>query len=155
MNSAALRSVAFLKDLSDDEFLTFAALLQHAEVKNGETIIEEGREVNAVYIVCDGIVHAKRRAQKRNVLLGRLGEGAFFGEMNLFDLGIATATITAAAKTTLAIAPYKALRAFMDSNPATGYKITSALLREVSRRLRFANERLIQSVYWKSGDSGQ
>jgi CRP-like cAMP-binding protein len=151
MDTAKLRSVSFLQDLTDDELQAFSGLLQTVEVKRGEVILEEGGVVHAVYIVCSGMVHAKRKGQKRSVLLGRLGEGTFFGEMNLFDHGIATATIAAAAATTLAVAPYEKVRALLDSNPATGYKITRALLREVSRRLRFANERLIQSVYWKSG----
>jgi CRP-like cAMP-binding protein len=154
MDTTTLRSVAFLKNLSDEELQSFAGLLEFREAKGGETILEEGGGVNAIYIICSGTVHAKRKAQKRSVLLGRLGEGAFFGEMNLFDNGIATATIIAAKKTTLAVAPYPALRGLMESNPATGYKITRALLREVSRRLRFANERLVQSVYWKSGEPG-
>jgi CRP-like cAMP-binding protein len=151
MDTSSLRQACFLKDLSDDEFEQFCAILQPMEARKGEVILEEGGEVSAVYIVCSGTVHARRKALKRNVLLGRLGEGSVFGEMNLFDHGIATATITATTKTELAVAPYAALRALMDAQPATGYKIAKALLKEVSRRLRFANERLVQSVYWKPG----
>lgn len=150
-----LRTVSILRDLSEEELASFRSLLTLQEVKARERVIEEGTPVRHFYLVCDGTVHIRRLAQKREMLLGRLGSGSFFGEINLFDPGVATASIYAMAQTQLAVTSHASLREFMASNPATGYKIVSAFMTELARRFRQANTRLVQSVYWSSAGPGE
>ncbi len=150
-----LRSVSILRSLSDDELASFAALLSTREVPARTRILEEGTVVNALYIICDGVVHVRRLAQKREMLLGRLGVGAFFGEINLFDPGVATASIYAMKPTRLAFVNYESLRAFMEANPAVGYKLVSAMMRETAQRLRQTSARLVNAVYWSSAEASQ
>jgi CRP-like cAMP-binding protein len=57
--------------------------------------------------------------------------------------------------TTVAVIHYDDFRAFMGSNPATGYKIVSAMMTEMSRRLRQTNARLVHSAYWSSSEAAQ
>jgi len=148
MANEILRSVSFLKDLSDTELQLFAALLKTQEFREGEKIVTEGEPVGALYIVCSGTVHVRRLAVKREVLLGRIGACGFFGEINLFDPGMATASIVAVKHVTVASIDYESMRSFMSGNPNTGYKITSSLMREVCSRLRQTNERFVNAVYW-------
>jgi CRP/FNR family transcriptional regulator len=148
MQAELLRSVSFLKDLSEGELLTLSDLITGREVKSGEKIIVEGESVDSLFLITKGTAHVRRRAQIREVLLGRIGVGGFFGEINLFDPSVATATVVAVGATRLAVIPHEALRQFMEANPAAGYKITSSLLGEVSRRLRLTNQRLVNAVYW-------
>lgn len=150
-----LRSVSILRSLDDSELTAFAALLVTRDFPARARILEEGTEVKALYIICDGVVHARRMAQKREMLLNRLGVGAFFGEVNLFDPGVATASIYAMKPTRVALVDYGSLRAFMEANPATGYKIVSAMMRETVRRLRQTNARLVNTVYWSNSDATQ
>lgn len=152
MHFDLLRAVSILRELTDQELAAFASLLEVREVKAGERIIEEGMPVTALYIVCDGVVHARRLAQKRELLLSRLGMGAFFGEINLFDPGVATASIYAMKPTRLAMVDYDRLRGFMSVNPATAYKIVSGMMTEMARRLRQTSSRLVNTVYWSSGE---
>ena len=79
--------------------------------------------------------------------------GAFFGEINLFDPGVATASIYAMKRVSLAVVSYESLRAFLASNPAAGYKIVSAMMTELARRLRQTSSRLINSAYWSSAEA--
>lgn len=150
MDSQFLSSVSFLKGLADEELQAFSELFSLHEIPAGEKILEEGKAVTSFYIVCKGTVHARRTVQKKEVLLGRIGGGGFFGEINLFDPGVATASIYAMDKVKLASAGYDDLRAFMSAYPAAGYKIVSALMSELSRRLRNTNQRFVNSVYWAS-----
>lgn len=150
-----LRSVSILRSLTDPELTAFAALLSVREVPAKTRILEEGTPVNAFYIICDGVVHVRRMAQKREMLLGRLGVGGFFGEINLFDPGLATASIYAMKTTRLALVDYESLRAFLESNPTVGYKLVSAMMRETARRLRQTSARLVNSVYWSSAEATQ
>ena len=53
--------------------------------------------------------------------------------------------------TTLAVCDYDSLRDFMSDNPATGYKLVSAMMSEMSRRLRSTSARFVNSIYWSAG----
>lgn len=153
MDAELLRSVTILRDLTDAELDAFAGILAIREAKSGERVLEEGTVVNHFYIVCEGVVHVRRMAQTREVLLGRLGVGAFFGEINLFDPGTATASIYAMkTPTRLAVTNYENLREFMCSHPATGYKIVSAMMTGVCQRLRQTSARLVNTIYWATGE---
>src|SRR6476620_2261675 len=102
MDVELLRSVSILRKLTDEELQGFCTLLVARDVPAKERIIEEGTPVKNFSIICDGIVHIRRMANKREMLLGRLGPGGFFGEINLFDPGMATASIYAMKPTRLA-----------------------------------------------------
>src|SRR4029434_10668630 len=154
MDYETLRAVRILRDLTDPELEAFANLLTVKEKKSGERILEEGTVVNHFYIVCEGSVHVRLLAQTREMLLGRLGVGAFFGEINLFDPGTATASIYAMkTPTRLAIVDYETLREFLSENPALGYKVVSAMMAEMSQRLRQTSARLVNAVYWSSAEA--
>ena len=153
LDPTQLRAVTFLRDLSDEELTAIADLLVPRKCAIREQIIEEGTEVKALYLICDGVVHIRRLAQKREMLLGRLGVGGFFGEINLFDPGVATASIYAMKPTLLAFVDYESLRTFMGENPATGYKMVSGMMTEMSRRLRTTSARLVNVAYWSSAEA--
>lgn len=148
MDHSSLRAISFLRDLSEDDLAMFASLLTIRECKPGERILEEGVAPDAFYIISDGVVHVRRRANTREMLLARLGPGAFFGEINLFDPGVATASIYAMKLTRLAIISYDRFRSFMEEHPSAGYKIASGLMGEMSRRLRATSARLVNSIFW-------
>jgi CRP-like cAMP-binding protein len=148
MDTSTLHAVRFLRDLTEEELGKFARLMAVKECKPGERILEEGVAPTAFYIIGDGVVHVRRRANTREMLLARLGPGAFFGEINLFDPGVATASIYAMKHTKLGVIEYDHFRAFMDENPRAGYKISSALMGEMARRLRATSARLVNSVFW-------
>jgi CRP/FNR family transcriptional regulator, cyclic AMP receptor protein len=153
MDYEMLRAVTILRDLTENELEAFANLLTIREAKTGDRILEEGTIVNRLSIICDGAVHVRRLAQTREMLLRRLGVGDFFGEINLFDPGTATASIYAMkTPTRLAETDYETLRNFMSANPATGYRIVSAMMTEMSRRLRQTSGKLVNAVYWSGRD---
>jgi CRP-like cAMP-binding protein len=153
MDVELLRTVSILRQLGDEELRAFCDLLMAWEVKAKDRIIEEGTVVKNFYIVAEGIVHIRRLAGKREMLLGRLGPGGFFGEINLFDPGVATASIYAMKPTRLAVVDYESFHKFMSANPATGYKIVSSMMTEMARRLRQTSARLINTAYWSSADA--
>ncbi len=153
MDLDSLRAVIFLRDLTDDELAAFASLLTPRTCPARERVIEEGTPVSALYIICDGVVHVRRLAQKREMLLGRMGVGGFFGEINLFDPGVATASIDAMKTTRLVFVNYDTMREYMSAHPVAGYKIVSAMMTEMSRRLRQTSARLVNMAYWSSADA--
>jgi CRP/FNR family cyclic AMP-dependent transcriptional regulator len=153
MDSSQLRTVAFLRALSDEELAAFANLLTTRTVAPPEQIVVEGSPVNALYLILDGVVHIRRLAQKREMLLGRLGVGGFFGEINLFDPGLATASVYAMKPTQIAFVDYGSLREFMAAHPAAGYKMVSGMMTEMARRLRQTSARLVNVAYWSGAEA--
>jgi len=146
MEIDSLRAIPFLANLSDSELTAFAALLESRDYKDGERILEEGTAPSAFQIVRDGVAHVRRRKPDGSErFLGRLGPGAFFADINLFDPGVATASIYAVGATRVRMIPYVRFRAFMEENPRAGYHIAITMLGEVARRLRVSDERLVNS----------
>ena len=152
MDVELLRNVSILRKLNEEELRAFCELLLLREIKPKERIIEEGTPVKNFSIVMEGVVHIRRMANKREMLLGRLGPGGFFGEINLFDLGVATASIYAMKPTKLAYLDYESFHKFMESNSAVGYKIVSSMMTEMARRLRQTSARLVNTAYWSSAE---
>ncbi len=152
MDIELLRHVSILRKLSEEELRDFCALLSVREVKPRERIIEENTPVKNFSIVTEGVVHIRRMAGRREMLLGRLGPGGFFGEINLFDPGVATASIYAMKPTKLAYLDYESFHKFMEGNCTVGYKIASAMMTEMARRLRQTSARLVNTAYWASAE---
>ena len=143
------RSLSIFKNLGEEEIELVRDLVQTREYKSNELILKEGEPVHSLYVICDGSVHVKRKARDHELLLGRLEKGDFFGEVNLFDQGGATASVTAVQPTRAALVHFKDLRPFMSSNPSIGYKILEAITTELGHRLRETDRRLVLSLYWK------
>ena len=152
MDLELLHSVSILRKLSDEEMRAFCSLLSEREVKPKERIIEEGIPVKNFSIVTEGVVHIRRMASKREMLLGRLGPGGFFGEINLFDPGMATASIYAMKPSKLVYLDYESFHKFMEDHPAVGYKIVTSMMTEMARRLRQTSARLVNTAYWASAE---
>ena len=153
MDIELLRAVSIMRDLNEQELAEVAALFTLRNAKNKEKILQEGEPVSNFYIVCDGVAHVRRLAQKREMLLGTINKGKFFGEINLFDPGVSTATIYAMKDVKLALCDYPTLQAYMSANPATGYKIVTAMMGEMARRLRATSARLANSIYWTANET--
>jgi CRP-like cAMP-binding protein len=149
MDLTLLRSVTLFKDLDDAELTAFLSILQAYDVQTDELILQEGAPVGHLYLVSDGMVQVRRDANGKEILLARLGPGAFFGEVNLFDpAGVATATIYAMKPTRMAVVDYATMLAFMETYPATGYKIVTVITAELAKRLRRTDEKLVSFMSW-------
>jgi CRP-like cAMP-binding protein len=148
VNLELLQQVTFLAGLAPEDIQKFATLLTERTVNRGDRVVTEGEPIDSLSIVCSGTVHVRRTVQDKEVLLGRIEPGGFFGEINLYDPAGATASVYAMGEVTLASIDYGTFRSFMDLNPAVGYKIVSSLMAETARRLRQTDARLVSSVYW-------
>lgn len=153
MDVQHLRAVGLFNHLSEDELKAFLSILVPWEVDAGAQILAEGQIVTHLYLVDDGAVQVRRMAQGREMLLGRLGPGAFFGEVNLFDPGTATASIWAMKPTKMAVVDYASMHNFLNSYPGIGFKIVSVIVVELAKRLRKTNERLVNVVNWSNDDA--
>lgn len=154
MQTDCLHEVSIFKNLSAEELGAMQDLWVQRTIPARQRIVAEGDLMHEFHVVVSGVVHVRRFSQEHEVLLARIGRGGFFGEINLFDEATATASVYAMDEAKIATIQNTALREFMSSHPAIGYKITSALLNEVSRRLRQTDERLVHSMFWSTNRLG-
>jgi len=148
MTTELLRNVSIFKDLSEGELDAMKNLWTFRHVPGRERIVAEGEMMHEFFVVSSGVVHVRRLAKDHEVLLARIVPGGFFGELNLFAEGMATASVYAMEEVRLAVANNGTFRSFMASRPDIGYKIAAILLKEVSSRLRATNDRLVHSMFW-------
>lgn len=88
---------ALFPDFSDDELVAVMSGLQLVAFGPGELVVAEGEPGDSLFLVTSGSVKAWiRNREGRYVLVRRLGEGDFFGEISVLTGSPRTATVVAA-----------------------------------------------------------
>jgi len=94
--AASLERVPIFSDLSREAFLALAAGLTLRRFDRGAAVLREGEEGKSFFVVASGkLAVSKRDEAGEHVVLARLGEGEFFGEMALLSGAPRSATVTA------------------------------------------------------------
>ncbi len=106
--------------------------------KAGETIVKEGEQAVAFFILTKGKVEVTKGAGAKKQVLNSLGAGSLFGEMALLDGGQRDATVTALQECECLVLSRWDFVAELRTNP----HMAVAMLPILSKRLRRANERL-------------
>lgn len=132
-----LRRVPLLAALGDAELEAFAPFLRERRYPRGSMILAQGDPGDALYLIAAGQVKVVLiHEDGREVILSVLGEGAFFGEMALLDQEPRSAHVVAMTDASLLQLRREDFQARLRHGP----DVAIALLRELSRRLRRADE---------------
>ncbi len=106
--------------------------------KQGETIVKEGEQAVAFFVLTKGKVEVSKGAGAKKQKLNTLGPGSVFGEMALLDGEHRDATVSAAEDAECLVLSRWDFVAELRTNP----HMAVAMLPILSKRLRRANERL-------------
>jgi CRP-like cAMP-binding protein len=132
-----LRTVPLFRSLSDGELGGFVPLVRERHCSKGALILSQGDRGEALFLIGRGQVKVTVVAEDgREVILSVLKAGDFFGEMALVDDEPRSAHVVAMEDTTLLQLRREDFRARLRSSP----EVAIALLRELSRRLRRADD---------------
>ena len=140
--------VGFLSSLSESDLQALLAGAKRLPFRKDENILIQGQSNASLFILVEGLLHVVRTAGGKQVFLGRLEPGAFFGELSLFDPGPTTAAVHAAEDGVLIEISRACLDTFVAHHPAAGIELLRRILHDVAHRLRTADERLTESVVW-------
>ncbi len=113
---------------------------------SGQAIIQQWQEQDRFFMIVAGEVEVHHEVDSRKVSLGTLCAGHFFGEMNLFDPGLATASVTAMTPVrTLEISNLQ-FRHFITHRPDLAADFTYQLTETIVKRFRQSNTALMEEI---------
>ena len=137
LDAASLPEIPLFSDLSREAFIDLASRCTLLRPAAGEVIVEEGSIGTSFYVVSGGSVRVVKQRPEGGgeVVLARLGEGSFFGEMALISGARRTASVVAEEDTDV-------------------LEISAALLADLQRRYphvgqvlkKFCRQRLLANV---------
>ena len=134
-----LRKVPFFRDLPPDTLRSFAGLTRERTYPKGSVIVFADDRGDSMFLVAAGQVKVVLIGEDgREVILSVLQEGSFFGEMALLDDEPRSAHVIAMEDATLLVLRREDFQAQLRSSP----EVAISLLRELSRRLRSADEKI-------------
>jgi CRP/FNR family cyclic AMP-dependent transcriptional regulator len=132
-----LRSVPLFAQVPEGDLRALAQLVRERTHPRGSLILTQGDPGEALFLIRSGQVKVSVVAEDgREVILSVLGPGSFFGEMALVDDEPRSAHVIAMEDTSLLQLRREDFRTRLRSSP----ELSIALLRELSRRLRRADD---------------
>lgn len=142
----ALAAVPLFSQLSRKDLSRLGRAVVERKYKKGETIVKEGEQAVAFFIIAKGRVEVTQSTKARTVpkkieKLNELGPGSMFGEMALLDGLPRQATIKSLEDTECLVLSRWDFVAELRTSP----HIAVAMLPILSRRLREADDRLMEA----------
>ena len=137
----------FLKEVSlfdgmDDKILTQVFNLGKVRhFSKGESIIREGDAGGNLHVIIQGSaeVSLKKDKNDRSRYLADLERGSIFGEMSVFDSAPYSATVKAREDCSVHVIKGEDFKKYLKKNPEEAFVIFSALVKQLSSRLRRTN----------------
>lgn len=137
-----LREVSLFEGLGDKDLRKVFSLGMSRECRAGTSIVVEGQKGGKLHILVDGraeVWKSTKGGLGREKRLAKLGQGAVFGEMSVFDRAPYSATVRAAEDCTVYVIDGKTFKEFLRKNPGIAFKFFTTLMTLMANRLRRAN----------------
>jgi CRP-like cAMP-binding protein len=144
-----IRGVPIFKELRDDFLVRLASVMDEVLFETNYTIITEGQEGRAMYIVVSGKVSVHLKGQE----LARLEEGTCFGEMSVFDAEPRSASVTTTEPCKCLVLTQQQLYDAIDETPGIAVNVIRLLsrrIRELNRDLNTKQQQLHRHESWSN-----
>lgn len=131
--------------LGDDELLLIKPFLVEREVPAHTTLLKQGEPNNSVHFIVEGEVAIVRQSEtnkKQSRIITTLHSGDSFGEMELIDIQCCAASVITTSPTKIITLSNSDLYKISLQNLKTYTMLILNLARDISRRLRSADEML-------------
>jgi CRP/FNR family cyclic AMP-dependent transcriptional regulator len=139
VSTTVLKSVPMFGSFPEDQLRALAAMVMRRNAPRGSAIMHAGDPTDSLYIVVSGRLKVMMgEADGKEVILGILGPGEFFGEMGLVDDNPRSATVVAIEPCELLSISKRVFKKCLVEN----VEVALAVLRVVVRRLREADRKI-------------
>lgn len=139
-----LQAMPFFGAISDSSVSLILNLSETQHIKAGDYFFRENDIGDALYLLEEGSVVIFKEANDQEFILRHADRGHCFGELALIDFTARSASVRAESDCTAIRIPSSALHSLYQQNPEQFLIIQMNMAREVSRRLRAADERWFQ-----------
>jgi signal transduction histidine kinase len=129
---ARLRETPLFAGVGDEPLRDLVARGEIVDLEPGETLIRQGDEADALFVVLDGELEVTRQSGDSRIPLAVVGPGSLQGEIAALEGGRRLATVTATRNAEVLRIPVHALRELL----ATGPDVALAVVRTAVLRLR-------------------
>ena len=140
----SLRRIKILAELNDAQLDHLLSYLELQRVSQWSTVVRQGEQGDAMYLVLAGELRARTMAGERETILGTFSAGDFFGDMSLFDHGPRSADVIANVDSTVLRISVTAFDRLTREAPALATPFLRATAKTLSARIRASNKRLNQ-----------
>jgi CRP/FNR family cyclic AMP-dependent transcriptional regulator len=139
-----LAQIPIFGGLSESVLAKIVATARVLRVPAGHRVITEGELTVGVFVVCEGELEiCKRGRNGAEFCLAVLQRGACVGEMSLIDIQARSATVRALGAATLFVLDQAAIAQLYSTNLEVYTLLMLNIAREISRRLRLADQALV------------
>lgn len=128
--------------LSEDALRAFAEQAEVRSVHEGELVFREDEPARNLFVLAEGALDVVKRRGDGEVHLWKIRPGESFGEMSFIDMQPRSASVRASAASTIWGWSYATFRERYEKEPKTYLLIVMNVARELSRRLRRADDLL-------------
>lgn len=145
-----LKSVSIFSDLDDNELTRIAERCHEKEFGADEVIFVEHTEGDEMYLIIEGEVSIQLELANEDDMMPliTLKGGDIFGELSVVDESPRSATARSLIETKLLVLSKKDFDNLMESDHELGYKVMKKIAKLVSRRVRHANQKILDNVSW-------
>ncbi|MGQ9617462.1 MAG: Crp/Fnr family transcriptional regulator [Candidatus Aminicenantia bacterium] len=143
MREDFLSTISLFRELNREEITEILHIGRVRELKKDTVIFEEGDKSDSLYIIYEGKVRiSKMIPNAGEEALAILEEGNYFGEMSLIEDSFRSAWAIAHSDVVLLEISLQDFRELMDKNKDLSIKVLKSFVKELSNKLREANEKI-------------
>lgn len=142
----ALELVEIFAALTADERRSLAAKLQQKHYEQGDTLVEPGTVLNALFMIGGGVLSLTHVSSEGEIEMMRLGPGDHFGEIGLLTGAAATAQISALAPSVVYELAKDVLAPVLEARPPVAQELCRALARRQAAGQLIASPEIDKSV---------
>src|SRR6056297_2200425 len=148
-----IKEIELFQGLTDKEFLTLSESLKEATFKPNELLFEENGERKDLFLIYEGEVKLfKKNIYQEEKYLSYFNKGDFLGEGS-WSSDSKHSTSARATETTKVLSLGKE---YFAQNGTTALKILSNISQVISRRMRHANNRMVNvAAQYEAGETRQ
>ncbi len=139
-----LQAMPFFGAIKESSVALLLELSETLSVQAGEYFFRQGDQGDSLYILEYGRASIFKEWEDQEYNLRHISHGDCFGDLALIDLTPRSASVRAETPCTAIKIPASALHSLYEKDPEQFLLIQMNMAREVSRRLRSADERWFQ-----------
>ena len=140
-----LPAVGIVAEMEHDDRALLGGYGEFSPAQAGQILIQAGDDQDHLYLVISGLLHVSITVDGRQKLVARVEAGETLGEINVFDPGKASASVTAQQFSQIWKANRSDIDLFVKAYPEAGTSLFAGIVTVMCRRIRNMNSRLADS----------